>query len=169
MTLPSNNPLGPPAQPPDDGRQSERANDIARGVARLMRTHGLVGLPEVTLPNGRRADVMGLSEKGIMWIVEIKSGPADFRADAKWPDYREFCDYFYFAVASDFPLELLPPESLQEWSSGGKVGNRTAMTLQRRNEPVPHTNGISENSQAACAWLQKKKIKGWDWPASARI
>lgn len=111
MTLPSNNPLGPPAQPPDDGRQSERANDIRRGVGRLMRAHGLAGLPEVTLPNGRRADVMGLSEKGIIWIVEIKSGPADFRADAKWPDYREFCDYFFFAVASDFPLELLPPET----------------------------------------------------------
>ena len=130
MTLPSNNPLGPPAQPPDDGRQSERANDIARGVARLMRAHGLVGLPEVTLPNGRRADVMGLSEKGIIWFVEIKSGPADFRADAKWPDYREFCDYFFFAVASDFPLELLPPET------GLLLADRFGGEIER---PAPET------------------------------
>jgi len=111
MTLPSNNPLAPPGQPPEDGRQSERANEIRRGVGRLLRAHGLVGLPEVTLPNGRRADVMGLSDKGIIWIIEIKSGPADFRADAKWPDYQEFCDHFFFAVASDFPIDLLPKDT----------------------------------------------------------
>jgi hypothetical protein len=111
MTLTSNNPLGPLLIPPENGRQSETAADICRGVARLLRTHSVVTLPEVTLPGGRRADIMGLSEKGTIWIIEIKSSPADFRADSKWPEYLEFCDFFYFAVAPDFPLSLLPAET----------------------------------------------------------
>ncbi|MCH9809394.1 MAG: MmcB family DNA repair protein [Alphaproteobacteria bacterium] len=111
MTLPHDNPLGPLTRPPEDGRQSEAANQIRRGLGRLLRTHGLAGIPEVKLPNGRRADVMALSDKGAIWIVEIKSSVADFRADSKWPDYLEFCDRFWFAVAPDFPLELLPEKT----------------------------------------------------------
>ncbi len=108
MTSMPNNPLGPTNSPPQDGRQSEAACDIARGVARLLRAHGLVAVAEFTLPNGRRADVMGLSDKGDLWILEIKSCLADFRADNKWPEYQEFCDRFFFAVAPDFPIEILP-------------------------------------------------------------
>jgi len=43
-------------------------------------------------------------------VVEIKSSVADFRADRKWPEYRQWCDRLYFAVAEGFPLELIPEE-----------------------------------------------------------
>ena len=33
---------------------------------------------------------------------------ADFRADGKWPEYREFCDRLFFAVDPDFPRAILP-------------------------------------------------------------
>ncbi len=111
MTLASNNPLPPSDKPPEDGRQSEAANNIRRGLARLLRAHGLAGIPEFKLPNGRRADVAALSDKGAIWIVEIKSSVADFRADSKWPEYNEFCDRFWFAVAPDFPRDLIPEET----------------------------------------------------------
>ncbi|HLT00753.1 MAG TPA: MmcB family DNA repair protein, partial [Geminicoccaceae bacterium] len=39
-----------------------------------------------------------------------KSCRADFRGDRKWHEYLAFCDRFYFAVARDFPLDLLPAE-----------------------------------------------------------
>jgi hypothetical protein len=94
-----------------DGRQSPAAFDICRGVARLLKAHGLAAVSEVALANGRRADVTGLSDSGEIWIVEIKSCLEDFRADQKWPEYREFCDRLFFAVAPDFPHEVLPVET----------------------------------------------------------
>ena len=50
----------------------------------------------------------GLDRKGRFVIVEIKSSLADFRADTKWPDYLPHCDFYYFAVADDFPVDVLP-------------------------------------------------------------
>jgi hypothetical protein len=62
----------------------------------------------VALPNGRRADILALRPDGGFVCIEVKSGPLDFLSDAKWPEYREFCDELFFAVDTDFPLELLP-------------------------------------------------------------
>src|SRR5690606_37192253 len=52
--------------------------------------------------------VAALATDGRITLVEVKSGIPDFRADGKWHEYLEFCDAFYFAVAPDFPLDLLP-------------------------------------------------------------
>lgn len=92
----------PPARPFAD------AAALARGVCRALGQAGFACLTEFRLANGRRADVMAMDRRGRFAIVEIKSSEADFRADAKWPDYLEFCDLFYFAVAEDFPRALLP-------------------------------------------------------------
>jgi len=94
-----------------DGRQSAAAAEIARGVCRVLWAHGLTTVTELALPNGRRADVVGLSDKGEVWIVEIKSCVADFRADHKWTDYRDFCDRLLFAVNPEFPRELIPGDT----------------------------------------------------------
>ena len=94
-----------------DGRQSQAALAIARGTSRLLLSLGLASLAEVPLPNGRRADLMVVSLAGDITIVEVKSSVEDFRADQKWPDYRDFSDRFFFAVAPDFPVELLPVET----------------------------------------------------------
>ena len=95
---------------PVDGRQSATAAGIQRGVRRLFAQLGHVTMPEFTLGNGRRADVMALAPDGTLTIVEIKSCVADFRADQKWPDYEEFCDHFYFAVPETMPLDILPDD-----------------------------------------------------------
>ena len=83
---------------------------LARGVSRTLRAHGGATLTEFTLRTGRRVDVIGVDDEGRITIVEIKTSVADFRSDGKWPEYLDFCDYFYFAVPEDFPRELLPGE-----------------------------------------------------------
>jgi hypothetical protein len=83
---------------------------VTRGAARLLEALGYAPLAEVTLPNGRRADLMALGPKGEIFIVEVKSGPEDFRADLKWREYGPYCDAFAFAVAPEFPREILPEE-----------------------------------------------------------
>lgn len=83
---------------------------LARGVCRTLEQLGYASLLEFPLANGRRADIIALGRGGDLIIVEIKSSVADFRADHKWPDYREFADRFYFAVPSGFPVSLIPEE-----------------------------------------------------------
>jgi hypothetical protein len=96
---------------PADGRQSPNATAIAIGARRLLAGYGFASVTELTLASGRRADIVALGPDGCIWIIEIKSSIADFRADAKWPEYREYCDRLYFAVAPDFPTEILPAET----------------------------------------------------------
>ena len=84
------------------------ARGIARGTVRLMLAHGIVCVNELPLPDGRRADLVGLAGDGRIVVAEIKSGAADFRADRKWEACRAYCDTFYFAVAPDFPVAILP-------------------------------------------------------------
>jgi hypothetical protein len=84
---------------------------VCRGVGRLMRALGLASINELPLPNGRRADVVALSASGDIWIIEVKSSVEDLRADQKWPEYREFSDQLYFAVAPEFPVDILPADA----------------------------------------------------------
>jgi hypothetical protein len=96
---------------PVDGRQSETALAIARGTARLLHAHGFCVVSELPLPSGRRADLVALDSGGEIWIVEIKSSVADFRADQKWQDYRAHCDRLFFATCMDVPCEIFPPDT----------------------------------------------------------
>lgn len=84
---------------------------LARGVTQMFLDHGLAPVLEVPLANGRRADVMALTPRGEIWIVETKSCLADYACDAKWPDYLEYCDKFFFGVTEDFPQTLIPEEA----------------------------------------------------------
>lgn len=85
----------------------ETTLSVTRGAARLMLDLGYAPLLEVGLPNGRRADVMALGPKGDIVICEVKSGIEDYRVDRKWGEYGPFCDAFYFAVAPEFPQDIL--------------------------------------------------------------
>jgi len=94
-----------------DGRQSQVAAALQRGVCRTFRALGYSVLTELPLANGRRADVVGLSSAGDVLIVEIKSCLVDYRTDGKWHEYLDYCDRLYFAVANDFPCEVIPKEA----------------------------------------------------------
>jgi hypothetical protein len=83
---------------------------LARGVCRALDALGYASLVEFPLANGRRADVLALAGSGELVIVEIKSSPADFCADRKWPCYLDCADRLYFAVPPDFPTALIPEQ-----------------------------------------------------------
>ena len=138
-----------------DGRQSPAAFDICRGVARLLKAYGLAAVSEVALANGRRADVVGVADSGEIWIVEIKSSLEDFRCDQKWPEYREFCDRLFFAVAPTFPREVLPEDTglIVADRYGGEVlrpapehklagARRKAMTLRLARTAALRLQGV---------------------------
>ena len=85
------------------------AQDVARGVSRLLLQEGFSPILEFTLANGRRLDVAALGADGTMMGVEIKVALGDLKGDTKWPEYLEFCEQFYFAIPPDFPDEHVPP------------------------------------------------------------
>jgi len=94
-----------PSLPPSAGQR------LARGVARALRGLDFVTLEEMIPTSGLRVDLMALGPKGEVWVIECKSGPADFRADQKWHGYLDFCDRFFWAVDANFPTDLLPADT----------------------------------------------------------
>ena len=90
---------------------SSTALDVARGVSRLLLAEGYSPLLEFILPNGRRLDVAAIGPGGEVLGVEIKVALADLKGDAKWPDYLDYCDLFYFAIPPDFPDEHVPAQT----------------------------------------------------------
>lgn len=75
---------------------------VARGVSRLFIRNQIVVQPEVSLRNHRRADLMGISQKGEVILVEIKCARGDLLGDQKWLEYLDYCDRFYWAVPAGF-------------------------------------------------------------------
>lgn len=84
---------------------------LARGVCRHLLSHDFVTVEELTPTRGLRVDVMALGPKDEIWVIECKSGRADFQSDAKWQGYLDWCDRFFWAVDEDFPTDLLPEET----------------------------------------------------------
>ena len=104
-------PLGKLADLPVDGRQSATALAVARGTTRLLHSLGFSVVSELPFASGRRADLVALGRDGEIWIVEIKSSVADFRADQKWMEYRMHCDRLFFATTVEVPCEIFPPDT----------------------------------------------------------
>ncbi len=113
------------------------AADVARGVLRLFLRHDLLSLTEVPLPNGRRADVMALSPKGEITIVEIKVSRADLLGDGKWREYRDYCDRYFWAVPQGFELSLFDLPQLEPDCTGLIVADRYDAAIIRDPETAP--------------------------------
>ena len=81
---------------------------LQRGVCRGLRALDFVCVEEFVPCPGLRVAVMALGPRGEVWVVECKSGRADYRADRKWQGYLDWCDRYFWAVDASFPVELLP-------------------------------------------------------------
>ncbi|PEQ12208.1 hypothetical protein B2G71_13840 [Novosphingobium sp. PC22D] len=94
------------------------ARDVARGIGRLFARNDVWCLPEMPLRCGRRADLMGVDAKGQVVIVEIKVARADLLGDAKWTDYLDYCDRFYWGLAPGLDRACLESEAFLPASCG---------------------------------------------------
>lgn len=87
------------ALPIPDDVTLKAAQAVARGICRLFARNDIWCLAEMPLRSNRRADLMGIDAKGQLVIVEIKVSKADLMGDAKWTDYLDHCDRFYWGLA----------------------------------------------------------------------
>ena len=83
---------------------------IARGVARHLARLNFASLEEFVPTRGLRVDLMAIGPNSEIWIIECKSGRADFMADKKWQGYLDYCDSFFWAVDMQFPTNIRPDE-----------------------------------------------------------
>lgn len=129
-----------------DGRQSDTALMVQRGVCRLLRQAGYAVLPELTLASGRRADIMAINDAGTIWIVEIKSSLMDYRSDCKWPEYRDYCDRLFFAIPPTMDADVIPRDA------GLIVADSWGADILR--EPDPHVLHASRRKAVTLAFAR---------------
>lgn len=84
---------------------------LARGVCRHLLDLDFVTVEELIPAPGLRVDVMAMGPGGELWVVECKSCRADFASDRKWHSYLDWCDRYFWAVDSGFPVDLLPDDT----------------------------------------------------------
>jgi Holliday junction resolvase-like predicted endonuclease len=58
--------------------------ELQNKAMKWLYNKGFIAAGEVTLPTGRRADVIGHDEEGKIVIVEVKAAVNDFKNDEKW-------------------------------------------------------------------------------------
>jgi len=106
-----------------NGRPSAITEAVTRGTRRLLWKLDYSTVTELPLRSGRRADIVALSPKGLILIIEVKSSVADFRADLKWPEYRAHCDQLFFAIPESVPVEILPADTglIRADAYGGEI------------------------------------------------
>ncbi len=107
------------------------ATDVARGVCRLLFRHDLIAIAEVPLGNGRRADLMAIDSRGHIVIVEIKVSRADLMGDAKWPEYLDYCDRFFWAVPQGFGVDPFETQAFQPDVAGLIIADRYDAAIMR--------------------------------------
>lgn len=105
-------------QPDSSTLAALTAADVARGIGRLFARNDIWCLAEVPLRNGRRADLMGIDARGHVLIVEIKVARGDLLGDAKWPDYLDFCDRFFWGVPPRLDRTPLEGEAFRPGTCG---------------------------------------------------
>ena len=112
---------------------------IIDAIARSYYGQGDGVLREFRLKVRRRVDLITMTNKGLITIIEIKSSPEDFRSDKKWGEYIEWADRFYFGVGDNFPIDILPKEQ-------GIIKTDGFDCHEARPSPVNKLNGSRRNT-----------------------
>lgn len=132
--LPAGDPLAPdPAANPT----KRAAQAVARGICRLFARNDIWCLREMPLRSNRRADLMGIDAKGRIVIVEIKVSRADLLGDAKWPDYLDHCDRFYWGLSPQLDRACLETELFMPQACGVIVADGYDAEIVRPAPQLP--------------------------------
>jgi hypothetical protein len=140
---------------------------VARGVSRLFLRNQIVVQPEVSLRNNRRADLMGLSNKSEIIIVEIKCSRADLLGDQKWPEYLEYCDRFFWAVPAGFDISPLRNVAFMPERAGLIIADAYDAEIARPAALVPLAPARRKTETQRLARLAMRRLMGISDPDSA--
>jgi len=133
---------------------------VARGVSRLFLRHQITVQPEVSLRNNRRADLMGLTIKGEIIIVEIKCSRADLLGDQKWPEYLEYCDRFFWAVPAGFDIGPLHSDAFMPERAGLIIADAYDAEIARPAALVPVAPARRKTETQRLARLAMRRLMG---------
>lgn len=125
------------SSPQQSIRDDRAAREVARGICRLFARNDIWCLPEMPLRSGRRADLMGIDARGHVVIVEIKVSRADLLGDAKWPDYLEYCDRFFWGLAPSLDRACMETEAFMPARCGLIVADGYDAEILRPAPLVP--------------------------------
>lgn len=133
------------------------ARAVARGIGRLFRRNQIWVAAEVALPNGRRADLMGIDARGAIVIVEIKVARADLLGDAKWPEYLDFCDRFYWGLPPGLDAALAATAAFRPDVTGLIVADAYDAQIIRpaATRPLAPARRKSETARLAALALRR--------------
>jgi hypothetical protein len=136
------------------------AADVLRGLSRFFANGGQRLLGEVPLPNGRRADAVLVDARGTITIIEVKVCRADLLGDAKWTDYLDWCDSFYWAVSPNIDAALLDEEIRLPGRCGVLVADRYSAVELRAplSVPMPAARRRSEHLRLGRLAMQRLMI-----------
>jgi len=147
------------------------AQAVARGVARMFHRHDIMVLPEVSLRNRRRADLMGIDSKGQIVIVEIKVARGDLLGDAKWTEYLEYCDRFYWALPIGFDASPVSGSDFLPERTGLIIADAydAEMIRPAATNPLAPARRKTETMRLARRAMQRAAISdGWIDPVSGQ-
>jgi len=133
---------------------------VARGVSRLFLRNQITVQPEVSLRNNRRADLMGLTIKGEIIIVEIKCSRADLLGDQKWPEYLEYCDRFFWAVPAGFDIGPLHSDAFMPERAGLIIADAYDAEIARPAALVPVAPARRKTETQRLARLAMRRLMG---------
>ena len=136
------------------------AAEVARGVTRLFCRRDWFAMCEVPLPNGRRADLMAIDGKGHLTIVEIKVSKADLIGDAKWRDYLDYCDRFFWAVPAGFDFSPIEGEAFLPERTGLIVADAYDAEIVRSAALVPLAAARRKVEMQRLARLAMRRLMG---------
>lgn len=137
--------------------------NMQNDTMKWLYSKGYVVCTEVTLPNGKRADVVGYKENHIV-IVEVKASRSDYRRDKKWREYLPYCHEFYFYlgfVKSDYAVDSdannCEANVLFQWINEIKLFNETPSPVI--GECLDES--VDEMKQIVARALSKRALVGW--------
>lgn len=133
---------------------------LARGVCRALTGHDFAALTEFVPAPGLRVDVIAVGPKGEVWVVECKSSRADFTGDRKWHGYLDWCDRFFWAVAPEFPADLLP-EGTGLMLADGFDAEIVRMPPERRLAPARRQAVLRAFARSAARQVQALRDPGF--------
>ncbi len=133
---------------------------VARGVSRLFLRNQIMVQPEVSLRNSRRADLMGINNKGEIIIVEIKCARADLLGDQKWTEYLDYCDRFFWAVPAGFDYKPIEQAAFLPERTGLIIADAYDGEIARPATLVPLAAARRKTETQRLARLAMRRLMG---------